>query len=268
MVNTLNIIAINGSHRGKNGYTQFLINKLFEGAKKAGAQCDTIVLADHKINECRGCRACHTEKYYLKCIYNEKDDVKEIFDRMRNADILIYATPIYIFHMSGKMKVFLDRITSTGDSSIPFLSDSGLFFHDFDPKLLSKPSVLLTCQDNIENETSINVELYFKTFSRFLNIPIAGILRRKSGALAGHGKDPEKESKYPGIKDVYNAYIKAGEELVKYRKLSKSTQKTANQNIITMPALVEFMLKFGFIRKNKKIMNSIFDKVKLHMTIK
>jgi putative NADPH-quinone reductase len=266
MENKLKILAINGSHRGRLGYTQFLIDKLFEGAINAGAECDTIALAEKKINECKGCRACHTEKYYLKCVFEEKDDVNEIFNRMRNADILIYATPVYIFHMSGRMKVFLDRITSTGDSAIPFLSDSGLFFHDFESKLVSKPSVLLTCQDNMEDETSINIELYFKTFCKFLNIPLAGILRRKSGALAGQGKDKEKEKKYPVIKDVYRAYIKAGEELAKYGKISKSTQKAANKNIIKMPAIVEFLLKFKFIRKNKKFMNNIFNQVKLHMT--
>ncbi len=261
----MKIVAINGSHRGESGYTQFLINKLFEGAEKVGAQCETIVLAKHKINRCLGCRICHTQNSYLKCVYNDKDDVASLFDIMRTADLLVYATPIYIFNMTGLMKVFLDRITSTADSSIPALSNSGLFFHHIDKELVSKPFVLLTCQDNFESETSKNVIGYFKTFSKFLDAPLAGILVRKSGLLVGHGKDKEKEQNFPKIHNVYEAFIKAGEELATKGKISHKTQQIANQNIIDIPRPVEYLLKFGFIRKNKRIMEMIFQKGVMEM---
>ena len=262
----MKIVAINGSHRGEIGYTQFLIDKLFEGAGNAGAQCETIVLAKHKINRCLGCRVCHTQKSYLKCVYDKQDDVGKLFDIMRTADMLVYATPIYIFNMTGLMKVFLDRITSTADSSIPALSDSGLFFHHIEAQMVSKPFVLLTCQDNFESETSKNVVSYFKTFSKFLDAPLVGILVRKSGSMVGHGKDKEKEIKYPKSRFVYEAFIKAGEELVKDGKISDKTQIIANQNIIDMPKPVEFILKFSFIRKNKRIMEKIFQKAAMHMS--
>ena len=103
----MKIVAINGSHRGESGYTQFLIDKVFEGARNAGARCETIVLAKQRINGCLGCRVCHTEKSYLKCVYDEKDEVSKLFDIMRTSDMLIYATPIYVFNMTGLMKVFL-----------------------------------------------------------------------------------------------------------------------------------------------------------------
>ena len=78
----MKIVAINSSHRGDKGYTHFLIAKLFDGAKNAGAECETIVLAHHTINTCLGCRVCHKSNHYLKCIYDEKDDVKEIFAKI------------------------------------------------------------------------------------------------------------------------------------------------------------------------------------------
>jgi multimeric flavodoxin WrbA len=262
----MKIVAINGSHRGKNGYTQFLIDKFFEGAENAGAQCETIVLAEHKINRCLGCRICHTQKSYLKCVYDEKDDVRCLFDIMRTADMLVYATPIYIFNMSGLMKVFLDRITSTADSSILALSDAGLFFHHIEKQLVSKPFVLLTCQDNFESETSKNVVSYFKTFSKFLDAPLVGVLVRTSGSLVGHGKDPERERQYPKILIVYDALIQAGKELVYKGAVSKTTQKRANQLIIDIPKPVEFLLKFRWIRKNRRIMNTIFQKAAMHMS--
>ncbi len=48
----MKIIAINGSHRGENGYTEFLLNKLFQGAEEAGADCEIIHLAKMKMNRC------------------------------------------------------------------------------------------------------------------------------------------------------------------------------------------------------------------------
>ena len=263
--NNMKIVAINGSHRGKKGYTQFLIDKLFEGAGNAGAQCETIVLAEHKINRCQGCRICQAQNNYLKCIYDGKDDVADLFDIMRSADILIYATPIYIFNMTGLMKTFLDRITSTADSSITTLSDSGLFFHHIDKKLNSKPFVLLTCQDNFEFETSKNVVSYFQTFSKFFDAPLIGILVRKSGSLIGHGKNKQKEMNYPKIILAHKAFIQAGEELAKNRKISNKTQKITNQNIINMPKIIEYILKLKFIRKNRMIMGKIFRQAIIHI---
>jgi multimeric flavodoxin WrbA len=255
----MKITAINGSHRGRRGYTQFLIDKFFEGAADEGAECETVVLADHKINQCTGCRICHTRRSYLKCIYDKKDDVTAIFDKMRSADIIIYATPIYIFTMTGLLKNFLDRITSTADSAKLTVSESGLFFHHIDRQLLSKPFVVLTCQDNFEDETCRNVVSYFKTFSNFHDAPLIGVLTRKSGSLSGQGKDKEKEAEYPKILSVYKAIIQSGREVVVNGHISAGTQKKANQNIIKLPKVLEFILGFRLIRKNKPFMNKIFE---------
>jgi multimeric flavodoxin WrbA len=258
----MKILAINGSPRGKAGYTQFLINTLFEGAERAGAHCETLELSSYAITPCAGCHACQKKEHYLKCIYAEKDDVSMLFDRMRAADILIYATPIYIFTMTGLMKTFLDRIASTGDSSLPALSGSGLFFHHIDKKLLSKPFVLLTCQDNFESETSKNVISYFQSFSHFHDAPLVGILTRTSGALAGHGKNPEKEKNYPKIIQAHEAFRKAGKELAQNGTISRSTQKIAAQPIIPIPKIIHFLLRFHFIRRNRRFMNILLQKAK------
>ena len=231
----MKLVAINGSHSGKRGYTHFLIEKLFNGAKEEGADCVEIALAELKINICKGCGVCNTEKHLLKCIYEEKDDVAMIFDKMREADIIIYATPIYVFNMSGLMKVFFDRMNSTGNSGDFRLSESGLFFHHISKDICSKPFVTLICHDNFENEMSKNVVSYFQTFSKFMDAPQVGTIIRRLGKLTGYGKDPGKEKQYPKVLESYKAIELAGKEFVTKGKISKKTQKTASRDIIPIP---------------------------------
>ncbi|HPN38905.1 MAG TPA: flavodoxin family protein [Melioribacteraceae bacterium] len=261
----MKIVAINGSHRGVTGYTHYLLGLIEKGAKTGNAEFETIILTNKKINICKGCRVCHTEKHYLECIYNDTDDVKEIFNTMKSADIIIYATPIYIFSMSAMLKIFLERITSTADSSIKTISNKGLFFHHITKEIASKPFLVITTQDNIEDETNINVVRYFETFSKFMDAPLLGVINRKLGGLIKHGKDPDAETKYPITLTVNNAFINCGNQLATKGLVDKKTLKQANLPLIKMPAIVEFLLKLNFIRNNKRIMAKVFDEAKKEM---
>ena len=246
----MKIVAINGSHRGTRGYTHFLIEKLFTGAREKKATCEEITLAELKINICKGCGVCNTEKHLFKCIYEKKDDVAMIFNRMREANIIIYATPIYVFNMSGLMKVFIDRMNATGNSGDFKLSKSGLFFHHINKDIYSKPFVTLICHDSFENEVSKNVVSYFQTFSRFVDAPQIGTIIRRAGKLTGHGKNIEKEKKYPKIFESYKAIELAGIELVTRGEISRRTQKTASQDIIPVPLFSTLKNFKGFKKKS------------------
>ena len=111
----MQILAINASYRGDQGHTRFLIDRLFQGAASVGAQCEVVTLAKVKINRCLGCEKCHTAEHYLRCVYDDQDGVRAIFEKMAAADLLIYATPVYVFGMSGLLKTFIDRMNATGD---------------------------------------------------------------------------------------------------------------------------------------------------------
>jgi len=231
----MKILAINGSHKGKGGYTHFLISKLFQGVINAGGECEEITLADLNIKMCKACGVCNTKNHLLKCIYEDKDDVSMIFNKMRQADIIVYATPIYVFNMTAMMKLFLERINSTGNSNDFCMSNSGLFFHHISRDIYSKPFVTLISQDNFENETSKSVQIYFNTFSRFMDAPQVGVIIRRSGKITGYGKNPKKEKQYPKIAESYNAIEKAGSELAAKGMIGKRTQRIASQDIFPIP---------------------------------
>ena len=236
------ITAINGSYRGDRGYTNFLIELLFQGAREAGAKCSTVHLADCHIERCLACDRCQSKKNQRPCVHEQADDVAAIFRRMKESDIIIYATPIYVFAMSGLLKTFLERFYAKGVVSDLTVSQKGLIFHKIAATICSKPFVSLVCCDNLERETPQNVIDYFETFSKFTDASQVGLLVRNGGRLSGGGKDPKREAKVPRIFDVYEAYRQAGRELARNGEIDRKTEKRANREIVPVPL-------FGLIKR-------------------
>jgi multimeric flavodoxin WrbA len=246
----MRILAINGSHSGRRGYTRFLVDRLLTGAGLAGADTEVVDLAALKINRCAVCYKCQqkdegpidSDRFQPRCVFDGKDDVQGIFTKMAGADLLVYATPIYIFSMTGLMKSFIDRLHATGNSEELSATRSGLMFHFVDKRICSKPFVSLVCCDNIEAETVRNAVSYFRTFSRFMDAPLVGELVRNAGFATGHGKDPRAEAGLPRIRDVYAAYEEAGRELATLGRIRRATQRRANKEVIPVPG-------FGLIKR-------------------
>lgn len=249
----MRILAINASHRGDKGHTQILLDLLGEGVTAAGGAYEVITLTKHKINRCLACGKCHQPEHYLKCVYQEKDDVQLIFEKMAQADLLVYATPVYVFGMSGLLKTFLDRVYSTGDVYQMRVTRSGLFFHHVDQAICSKPFVALICCDNLDPEMPQNVRHYFRTYARFMDAPRVGELVRTGGRLFGHGHDPQAVDRFPKIAQVYAAYRQAGRELAEQGRISSATQRRANQEIIPVPffSLLKRLRPFKQMMVNK-----------------
>ena len=76
-----------------------------EGAADVGAETEMIDLCDYRITPCTACEGC---SFNGICIYD--DDVPAIVERMKEADGIIFASPVYIDNISGQMKVFFDRL--------------------------------------------------------------------------------------------------------------------------------------------------------------
>lgn len=238
----MRILALNASYRGDKGHTRLLIDRLFQGARNAGAECEVISLAKIKMNRCLACDQCQTAEHHLRCVYDDKDEVRAIFNKMAQADLIIYATPVYVFGMSGLLKIFLDRIHATSDSRQMVISDSGLLFHHIDWAVCAKPFVTLVCCDNLEAATPRNVLSYFQTFSKFMDAPQVGVLVRNGGRLSGYGRRVEQAKLFPKLPAIYAAYEQAGRELAQDGYIHRPTEHRANQEIIPVPF-------FGFLKR-------------------
>ncbi len=231
----MKIIAINGSHRGQKSYTHFLVESFFQGAIDAGADCNEIFLSEYHIHSCKGCGFC--EKTNNICIHSSQDDTAFIFEEIRKADIIVYASPIYLFTISSLLKKFLERFYALGNPKAHIISPSGLFFHSIDKEICSKPFLAIISHDNFEKEMSKNARQFFKSWSRFMDAPQLGVIVRSMGRMTGYGKNLEAERQFPKISESYNALICAGKEVVRHGKISRRTIRTAGQDIIDLPLI-------------------------------
>lgn len=100
------VIVISASLRA-NSNSASLAQKFAQGAKDAGNDVDVISLKGKNIAFCMGCLACQSTG---SCVI--KDDAIDITEKVLNADVVAWATPIYYYEMSGQMKTLIDRMNS------------------------------------------------------------------------------------------------------------------------------------------------------------
>ncbi|MGE5894539.1 MAG: flavodoxin family protein, partial [bacterium] len=101
-----NILVLVGNPRKKNGLTSFYLEPSLDGIKSSGAFIDQIHLYDKEIKPCLGCFHCWTKTPGL-CV--QKDDQRELLDKLDHADLIVYALPLYYHSVPGKVKNHLDR---------------------------------------------------------------------------------------------------------------------------------------------------------------
>lgn len=97
------VLIISTSPR-KGGNSEILADEFAAGAREAGHDVEKVCLYDKTINFCKGCLVCQKTQ---RCVIH--DDADAIARKMKDADVLVFATPIYYYEMCGQMKTMLDR---------------------------------------------------------------------------------------------------------------------------------------------------------------
>ena len=106
------IISTNLRH---NANSEILAHETERGAKDAGHEVEFITLKDKDIKFWKGCLACQK---LGKCVIN--DDANEITEKIKKSDVIVWATPVYYYEMSGQMKTMIDRANSLFSSDYKF----------------------------------------------------------------------------------------------------------------------------------------------------
>lgn len=111
----MKILVLNGSPRPK-GNTKQMVTAFAGGATFAGNEVTIIDVCRKNIKGCMACEYCHT-KGRGNCI--QKDDMEEIYMSLKEADMLVIASPIYYHGISGQLKCVIDRFYSAAYPSKP-----------------------------------------------------------------------------------------------------------------------------------------------------
>jgi len=105
------IFAFVGSSRGDKSNTFQAVKMLVEYLINLDGEIQAEIFTADKleINFCRACLACSKNG---KCLFDDQDDMGLLKEKMRAADLVIFASPNYVRNVSGQMKTFLDRLYS------------------------------------------------------------------------------------------------------------------------------------------------------------
>lgn len=99
-----NILTLMGSPR-INGNTDLLTDAFIEGARENGHNITKISVYKNKVNACINCSYCCNHDG--ECF--QKDGMDEIYSLLDNAEIVVFASPLYFYNLSAQLKAIIDR---------------------------------------------------------------------------------------------------------------------------------------------------------------
>ena len=98
------VVIVTSSPR-KGGNSETLANRFAEGAAAAGNQVKLVAVRDVGLQFCTGCLWCQSHD---GCVLS--DGMNALYADFEQADVLVFATPVYYYAVSGQLKTFLDRL--------------------------------------------------------------------------------------------------------------------------------------------------------------
>lgn len=108
------ITILVGSVR-RGGNTELLADAFAEGAGQRN-EVEVVSVADYRIHPCTGCNRCFANEDYA-CV--QDDDMALIYEKLRNADTLVVASPVYFYGISAQLKTLIDRLHTPMRNDFP-----------------------------------------------------------------------------------------------------------------------------------------------------
>lgn len=164
----MKIAVFNGSPRKEN--TSAMVQAFLEAAKSKGHEVEEYQVGKMKIAGCLGCEYCH-KKGEGQCI--QKDDLEKILPAYREADMIVFASPIYYFTMTAQMEAAIQRVYCIGK-----------------PLKAKKAALFLSSGSPGVYDAAV---AQFKAYMGYAGIEVAGI-------ITAHGEENKSEAKLSEIR--------------------------------------------------------------------
>jgi multimeric flavodoxin WrbA len=173
---TKRVIIVVGSPR-KKGNCAVLAEEAYAGVGSSGADAEMIFLHEMSLKPCSACDACQASTD-ADCII--EDELTSFLPRLRQADALLIASPVYWFTFSAQTKLFIDRA---------FYALNGPQGH----ALKRKPLGLLMTYGDVDPFTSgaVNALRAFQDICNYIEAPVAGMVYGSATSVGDVRKQPD-----------------------------------------------------------------------------
>ena len=231
----MKIVAFNGSPRMENGNTHVMVEEMLKGAKEAGAEVENIFLFKKKIKQCLGCFDCWL-KTPGKCI--QKDDMKQLLEQFINADLVVFATPLYVDNVTGIMKTFMDRLIPLAE---PYFEkdQNGEYRHRKRYEKYPQMAVISNCGFAEQSNFQV-LSLLFKRVARNMHAEIIAEIYRGGGEVL----KLDIPMLIPLVEQYKEILKEAGREIVTAGKLSDHTKAELEKPIVPYDLYMEGANKY------------------------
>ncbi len=169
----MKIAVFNGSPRKEN--TNALVEAFCEGAENAGHEVEVYHVGRMKISGCLGCEYCHTQGEG-SCV--QKDDFEKILPAYKEADMIVFASPIYYFTMTTHMEAAIQRVYCIGK-----------------PLKAKKAALLLSSGSDGVYDAAI---AQYKAYMGYVGVEDAGI-------ITAHGDENKSDAKLSEVREFAKA---------------------------------------------------------------
>ena len=214
----MKVLAINGSPHMDEGNTAMILSPFLEGMKEAGAIVELFYARKLKIGPCNGDMSCWF-KNPGKC--GQDDDMQMLLPKFKDADVIVWASPVYYAGITGPLKNLMDRQLPLHVMGEPgskkqkavLVSTCGAWeLSMFDP-LLAQMKAIYDMPEGCSE--------------------FAGALLRP---MAEGVKEMLKAGETGSLEGIFLAAQEAGRQLVKEGRISEETQKAVSKDLMTRDA--------------------------------
>lgn len=216
-------VAINGSPRMERGNTAMVLNSLIEGMTDANCDVELFYASRLKVKPCAcGEMYCWNEVPGECCI---KDKMQLLYPKLKEADILVLATPVYI-PLPGNMQNIINRLCPLLDPMLKFRK--GRTRARFRKNVRIQSIALVSTSGWWEKGNFKTVLRIVEEFAEDASVNFAGAVLRPHTSLMKREGELTQDGRA-----VLDAARKAGYQLVKYGVMNEETLKAISLPLIS-----------------------------------
>ncbi len=221
--------VVNGSPHTEKGNTALILDPFVEGMKDEGASVDVVYTKRLDVAPCEGDYACWF-KTPGACFRH--DDMERMLPLASSADILVFATPVYVDGATGPLKNFMDRLIPIGHPEIEVRE--GHCRHPQRERLENGVLALVANCGFWELDNFDPLVVHMKAAAKNLGREYAGALLRPHGGALRPMIDGAM-----GVQDVLDAAREAGREIVRHGRISERAMNIVSRELLPRETFVD-----------------------------